>query len=70
MTSNVLNPPVEAAVCRRMIATITARRESLDAALKTRVLERENYLQTISMRIALDEAIKEITSIYEKEFNI
>lgn len=70
MTSNVLNPPVEAVVCRRMIAALTTRRENLDMVLKTRVLEREDYLQTISKRIALDEAIKELTAIYDKEFNI
>lgn len=70
MKEALLNPPIEAAVCRRMIDAIAAQKHNIDTILVSRVLDRETYLQTVSKRIALDQAITELTGIYNREFNI
>lgn len=70
MSHGLLNAQTEAAVCQRMIAAVEAQREIIDNTLKTRVLERGEYLRAIASRLALDSAVQQMHKIYNKEFHV
>lgn len=70
MSQALLNPTEEAAVCKKMIGILIEQRNEVDKALTTRLLDRETYLQHFGKRVGLEKAIMELTSQYNKEFNV
>ena len=66
----LLNPQVEAAACKRMIAVVEERKQQVDLALTTSVLDRETYLLKIGASKELFQVLTIMKREYEREFNI
>jgi hypothetical protein len=66
----LLNPPVEAAICRKMIALVSQRANLLERELGTTLLDRETYLQKLGAARELRAMDRTLTLTYNREFNI
>lgn len=65
----LLNPRLEASVCREMIELLSKRLARHEHALCNTPLEREPYLRAYSAAEALREARNEMQVLYNMRFN-
>lgn len=65
----LLNPPVEAAVCRKMIGAVKDEQEKINKALTGSILPQDKYHQTIGVSLALARLVDLLERMYDREFN-
>jgi hypothetical protein len=65
----LLNPPLEAAVCQKMIAVVQDDLRAVENDILTVVLDREKYLQKMGRRQALCQALAALEDVYKREFD-
>ena len=70
MSVALLNPPLEAAVCREMIAHARSRMAVTENRLLGTVLERDLYLKTIAAHMELRALIEDLEQVYRTHFNV
>lgn len=70
MTHGLINPPVEAAACRKMIARAKAELNSSEHTLTSHLLNRDEYCQRFGEAQALRRLVKSLEDIYRKEFEV
>jgi hypothetical protein len=68
--NGILNPPQEAAVCRKMIDAVAGQLQAVNHELATVVLDRERYLQKMGRAECLRETLAELRRIYAREFEV
>ena len=64
----LLNAPVEAAVCNQMMEAVASRLLSLEHHLGTYVLDREIYLQKMGAANELRSVHNDLQTVYERNF--
>lgn len=64
----LLNPPIEAAVCRRIIDHMAAALDGYEHELSAVVLDRERYLLLMGRIQSTRENLIEMKRIYAREF--
>lgn len=67
--SGLLNPPLEAAVCRKMLDRVSQELRANEGALVSNVMERERYLVFMGRIEALRTIQKQLQDIYAREFD-
>lgn len=70
MRHGLLNPTVEASVCRKMIDEAEAQLRSLEGELVIVTLPHEVYLEKIGAAKALRATISALQSIHDREFRV
>lgn len=68
--SGLLNPPGEAAVCRRMIARVAELLATYEAETSSSLLERERYAVLIGKIEGLRQVKADLQAIYQREFEV
>jgi len=70
MTAGLLNPPVEASVCRSMIDHAKSELNRSEQTLTGRMLNRDEYCQHFGEAQALRKLIKGLEDIYRRNFGV
>ena len=70
MREGLLNPPVEANVCRQMIKAIEADLALVEKELTTVVMDRERYLQKMGRIDQARKSLGDLKRIYQREFEV
>lgn len=70
MASPLLNPPLEAEVCRRMISAVDEMLRDEEKRLCANVSEREAYLVRMGRIEAFRRAKAEMQGIYDRGFKV
>ena len=68
--SGLLNPTVEADVCKKMIEKVSEMQAQLHAELTGGVLDHETYLMKIGAARSLNTALLTMNAEYGKHFNV
>jgi hypothetical protein len=68
--AGLLNPAVEASVCREMIQKISQQLEQVERQLTHTPLDMNAYHTTFGRAAALRAALADLTTIYNQNFNV
>ena len=68
--AGLLNPAVEASVCRQMIERLTQQLQAAEHQLTHTPLDMETYRITFGRAAALRAALADLTTIYAQNFNV